>query len=76
MRTNKVFNRRNAVMGWIAWHGWKKALKLKAQQAKPSVDRETKKPNKGAIAVFLAGVLAVVTLRRLRSRGGDAGLDG
>jgi hypothetical protein len=49
---------------------------MKAHSAVPAVDRESKKPNKSAIAVFLVGALTLATLRRKRP-GDDAGsLDG
>lgn len=75
-RRHEVFNRRNAVMGYIAWQGWKKVLKMKARSTMPSVDRETKKPNRSAIALLLAGALTVATLKRKRSGGEPETLDG
>jgi hypothetical protein len=53
-----IVNRRNAVLGWLAWEGAKLILKRKARAAVPSVDRSTKRPNKGAIVA--AGFLLVV----------------
>ena len=75
-RRNEVFNRRNAVMGYIAWQGWKKVLKMKARSTVPSVDRETKKPNRSAIALLVVGALMVATLKRKRSGGEPEALDG
>jgi hypothetical protein len=72
---NEVFNRRNAVMGYIAWQGWKKVLKMKARSTVPSVDPETKKPNRSAIALLVAGALTVATLKRKRSGGESEPLD-
>jgi hypothetical protein len=70
-RQNEVFNRRNAVMGYIAWQGWKKVLKMKARSTVPSVDPETKKPNKSAIALAVLGALTVATLKLKRSGNGE-----
>jgi len=66
-RRNEVFNRRNAVMGYIAWQGWKKVIKMKARSSVPSVDRETRKPNRSAIALLVVGALTVATLKLKRS---------
>ena len=73
---NEVFNRRNAVMGYIAWQGWKKVLKMKARSTVPSVDRETKKPNKSAVALALLGAVTVATVKLKRSGDDPDSLDG
>ena len=64
-----IVNRRNAFFGWIAWQVGKRVLRRKAMAAVPSVDRETKRPNKGAIAAGLAVIAGAVFF--WRSRGGD-----
>jgi hypothetical protein len=64
-----VFNRRNAVVGWLALAVGKRVVKRKAKSAVPSVDLETKKPNKSAIAVLLASAVGLATF--WRSRSGD-----
>jgi len=64
---NEVFNRRNAVMGYIAWQGWKKVIKMKARGTVPSVDPKTKKPNRSAIALIVIGALTAATLKHKRS---------
>ena len=51
-----IMNRRNAVLGWTVWQVGKRAAKRKAKSALPTVDRDTKRPNRPAI---LAGVAAV-----------------
>ena len=66
-----VINRRNAVVGWVALTVGKRVLKKKAKDAVPSVDPETKKPNKSAIALLLASVVGLATFWRSRSGGGD-----
>ena len=65
-----VINRRNAVMGWLAWGVGKRVLKKKAKGAVPNVDPETKRPNKSAIALLVASAAGVLTFWRKRS-GGD-----
>ena len=66
-----VFNRRNAAVGWVTWLVGKRVLKKKARDAVPSIDSETKKPNKSAIALLVAGTVGALTFWRKRS-GGDA----
>ena len=66
-----VFNRRNAAVGWLAWAVGKRVLKKKAKDAVPSIDPESKKPNKSAIALLVAGAVGALTFWRKRS-GDDA----
>ena len=67
-----IINRRNAVVGWLALSVGKRALKKKAKDAAPSVDPATKRPNKSAVALALAGFVGVFTFWRKRSSGDDA----
>jgi hypothetical protein len=62
-----VFNRRNAAVGWVTWLVGKRVLKKKAKGAVPSIDPETKKPNKSAIALLIAGAAGALTFWRKRS---------
>ena len=62
-----VFNRRNAAFGWVAWAVGKRVLKKKAKDAVPSIDTETGKPNKSAIALLLASAVGVATFWKKRS---------
>jgi hypothetical protein len=64
-----VFNRRNAAVGWVAWAVGKRVLKRKAKDAVPAIDPESKKPNKSAVALLLAGAVGLATF--WRSRTGD-----
>jgi hypothetical protein len=66
-----VFNRRNAVVGWVAWAVGKRVIKKKAKDVVPTIDTETKKPNKSAIALLVAGAVGVLTFWKKRS-GDDA----
>jgi hypothetical protein len=62
-----VFNRRNAVVGWVTVAVGKRALKRKAKDAVPAIDPESKKPNKSAVALLLAAAAGVATFFRRRS---------
>jgi hypothetical protein len=66
-----VVNRRNAVVGWVVWSATKTILKRRAKDAVPSIDPETKKPNKSAVALLIASAVGVATFWRTRS-GDDA----
>ena len=67
-----VFNRRNAAVGWLTWAVGKRVLKRKARGAVPSIDTETKRPNKSAIALFAASVVGGLTFWKKRSGGSAA----
>jgi hypothetical protein len=54
-----IVNRRNAVIGWAAWKVGKRAMKRKAQSAKPSV--EDGRPNKPMVAAATAAGAAAAT---------------
>ncbi|MDP9285741.1 MAG: hypothetical protein M3P41_12450 [Actinomycetota bacterium] len=62
-----VFNRRNAAVGWLAWAVGKRVLKKKAKSAVPAIDAESKKPNKSAIALAVAGLAGALSFWRKRS---------
>jgi hypothetical protein len=62
-----VFNRRNAAVGWLAWSVGKRVLKKKAKSAVPAIDAESKKPNKSAIALAVAGLAGALSFWRKRS---------
>ncbi len=51
-----IFNRRNAVMGWMSWLVAKRVLKKKAKDVVPGTVEGSKRPNKGAILSMLAAV--------------------
>jgi len=69
-----IVNRRNAVLGWGVWKLGKRVAKRKARGAVPSVDPETKRPNKSAIATALAVVGGTLMFwRKKRSGSGEAG---
>jgi hypothetical protein len=62
-----IFNRRNALMGWLAWVGAKTVLKRKARQALPGTVEGSKRPNRGAIATAVAAVVGVLWFWRKQS---------
>lgn len=51
-----IFNRRNALFGWLAWLFAKRALKRKARGAMPTGDA----PQKGRSAGLAAATAAIV----------------
>ena len=65
-----IVNRRNAVLGWTVWQVGKRAAKKKAKAAVPTVDRDTKKPNKPAIAAGIAALGAGLMFWRKKSSDG------
>jgi hypothetical protein len=67
-----IINRRNAVLGWLAWTAGKRVVRQKAKDAVPAIDRGTKRPNRGAVLSALAAAGgALLVWRRLRSGGPD-----
>ena len=66
-----VLNRRNAVFGWVAYQVGMRVIKQKAKRAVPTIDTETKRPNKSAIALVVATSVGVLTFVKKRSGGGD-----
>ena len=66
-----IFNRRNAAVGWLTLLVGKRVLKKKAKDAVPTIDSETKKPNKSAIALLVAGAAGALTFWRKRSGDDD-----
>jgi hypothetical protein len=65
-----IFNRRNAVLGWLLWAVYKRDVKRKARSAVPSIDLESGRPNKSAVALLVASSVGALTLVKKRS-GGD-----
>jgi len=63
-----VINRRNALIGYVTIVGAKQLLRQKAKAAVPSVDRDTYRPNKSAIALTAAGLIGAATFWAHRSR--------
>jgi hypothetical protein len=70
-----IVNRRNAVLGWLAWTAGKRVARRKAREAVPGIDADTKRPNKGAIASALAVVGGALWFWRKRRSDDEAGGD-
>ena len=66
-----IVNRRNAVLGWLTWLTAKRVIKRKAKAAIPGTVEGTKRPNKGAIATFVAAVGGVLWFWRRKSASDD-----
>jgi LPXTG-motif cell wall-anchored protein len=66
-----MFNRRYAVIGWLAWVGAKTAMKRKARQAVPGTVEGSRRPNKGAIAAGLAALGGALWFWRRKSSTSD-----
>ena len=67
-----VINRRNALFGWVAYQVGIRVIKQKAKAAVPTIDTESKRPNKSAIALAAATAVGVVTFWKKRSGGDDS----
>jgi hypothetical protein len=65
-----VFNRRNAAVGWLTWTVGKRVVKKKAKGAVPSIDSETKKPNRSAVALLIASAVGLATFWKKRADDG------
>ena len=62
-----VFNRRNAVVGWLSWLVAKRVLKRKARNALPGTMEGSRRPNRAAFVAGLAAVGGAVFFWRKRS---------
>ena len=62
-----IFNKRNAVTGWLTWIVAKRVLKKKAKDAVPGTVEGSRRPNKGAIATTLAAVGGAIWFWRRKS---------
>jgi hypothetical protein len=65
-----IVNRRNAVLGWTVWQFGKRFAKRKARDAVPSIDEETRRPNKPAILSLLAAAGGALWFWRKRKDDG------
>ena len=63
-----IVNRRNAVLGWTVWRVAKRVAKRKAKDAVPTIDRESKRPNKSFVFAFLGALGGLLWFKR---RGDD-----
>jgi hypothetical protein len=67
-----IFNRRYALIGWLVWNVGKRIGKRKARQAVPSIDPETKRPNRPAIVSALAALGGALWIFGRKKRDGDS----
>ena len=67
-----IFNRRYALIGWLVWNVGKRIGKRKARQAVPSIDAETKRPNRPAIVSALAALGGALWIFGKKKRGGSS----
>ncbi len=69
-----IVNRRNALVGWAALKVGKRLAKKKASAVVPGTVDDSRRPNKSAIAVALAGLGGALMFWRKRSGGsGETG---
>ncbi|TMK65084.1 MAG: hypothetical protein E6G53_06650 [Actinobacteria bacterium] len=61
-----IVNRRNAVLGWTVLQVGKRVAKRKAKAAVPSIDAETKRPNKSLWASLVGAVAGGLWFKRRR----------
>jgi len=54
-----MLNRRNAVLGWTVWQIGKRVAKRKAKDAVPSIDRDTKRPNKSLVFAIVGALVGL-----------------
>jgi hypothetical protein len=66
-----IINRRNAVLGWLAWTAGKRAMRRKAKGAVPAIDRDTKRPNRGAVVLSSLAAAGGAMWFWRRARKGD-----
>jgi hypothetical protein len=66
-----IFNKRNALVGWLSWLVAKRVLRKKAKDALPGTVEGTKRPNKGAIATMVAALGGLLWFKRRKSAGDD-----
>ena len=55
-----IVNRRNAVLGWTVWRVAKRVARRKAKDAVPTIDRDTKRPNRSLIFAVVGAVAGVL----------------
>jgi DNA-directed RNA polymerase specialized sigma24 family protein len=67
-----IVNRRNAVLGWAAWRIGKRVARRKAKSAVPSIDADSKRPNKPALAAAVAALVGGLVFWKRQKGGGDS----
>ncbi len=64
-----MFNRRNALFGWVVWQVAKRVARRKARAVVPAIDTDTKRPNRSAIVLVLAALVGAAAWFRSREAG-------
>jgi DNA-directed RNA polymerase specialized sigma24 family protein len=67
-----IVNRRNAMLGWAAWQIGKRVARRKAKSAVPSIDPDTKRPNKPALAAAVAALVGGLVFWKRQRGGGES----
>jgi hypothetical protein len=67
-----IVNRRNAMLGWAAWQIGKRVARKKARSAVPSIDPESKRPNKPALAAAVAALVGGLVFWKRQRGGGES----
>jgi hypothetical protein len=67
-----IVNRRNAVLGWAAWQIGKRVAKRKARSAVPSIDADSKRPNRSAVAAAIAALVGGLVFWKRQRGGGES----
>jgi MYXO-CTERM domain-containing protein len=62
-----IFNRRNALFGWLAWLTAKRMMKRKARSAVPGTEAAGGKAGAGVAAAVAAAVGGLIFWRRRRA---------
>lgn len=72
-----IFNKRNALFGWVAWLAAKRVVKKKAKAAVPGTVEGTRRPNRPALVAGVMAALGALVFWRKASgdRPDDAGHD-
>ena len=66
-----MLNRRNALIGWLAWNVGKRVLGRKARAAMPGTVEGTRRPNRSALALVAAAAGGALWFWLKGRRGGD-----
>jgi hypothetical protein len=68
----RIFNRRNAVLGWVAWIVAKRQLRKKAKEAVPFAEEESRRGRLASLGLGILTAVGIVYLwRKLRGGGGE-----
>ena len=66
-----IFNKRNALFGWVAWLAAKRVVKKKARAAVPGTVEGSRKPNRPALVAGVMAAVGALAFWRKSSGGGS-----